>query len=634
MGGTPLMDTSKMRKGPGAMRRASHQVGELGEAKITPVLDDLGIIHGDVGWNGEIAFCCVIHNDRNPSASINVEKGAWYCHGCLEHGNLRQLIEAVQPDELDRIWDEYRLSEGTPVEWDATTKGHRMDLSDVDWVPIEPYEAAPSQSDEYDYVHKDGELWFQVVRREDPTTGKTFTQRRPDGKGGWSYNVPAQYRLLYRLPRVVKAIKEGQTIYICEGEKDVHALESVGAIATCNSGGSGKWMDHYTDEFNDADVVIVADRDKAGIRHALRVRDELEGVAKSIRIVGSAVGKDASDHVHNGFGLDDFVEAEWACDVTEIASNLFTSQDDRRRRFLSGEEIAAMTISETKWLSYPIVPDEAAMISFVGNLKAGKTTYLLGLVKALVNGDDFLSHPTTKTPVVYLTEQGWNIFRKQAPEGLLTRDFHGLSYLDNIGIEWPEFVELGVQKCLEVEARVLIIDTVGKFIQLAGDSSNSDGAVRDALQHVSLAQSHGIAVILSKHERKSGGSLETAAAGSYVFGAEADHIVRLTKEKNVGQHQRKLEVGGRFEGALGQFLCEYDPATRSISLLGDFEEEAIKDESVEDQLLALFAIGEVRPLTGDVYDRLPGTSRDAIRQALSRSDHFENVGHGEWRRIS
>ena len=255
-------------------------------------------------------------------------------------------------------------------------------------------------------------------------------------------------------------------------------------------------------------------------------------------------------------------------------------------------------------------------------------------MKALVNGDDFLSHPTTKTPVVYLTEQGWSIFRKQAPEGLLTKDFHGLSYLDNIGIKWPEFVELGVQKCLEVEAKILIIDTVGKFIQLAGDSSNSDGAVREALEHVSFAQSHGITVILSKHERKSGGSLETAAAGSYVFGAEADHIVRLTKEKNVGEHQRRLEVGGRFEDALGKYLCEYDPATRAISLLGDFDEHATKNETVEDQLLALFAVGEVRLLTGDVYERLAGTLPEAIRKALSRSNHFESLGHGEWKRIS
>ena len=37
---------------------------------------------------------------------------------------------------------------------------------------------------------------------------------------------------LYRLPEVVAAIKKGQTIYVVEGEKDVHALESVGAVAT------------------------------------------------------------------------------------------------------------------------------------------------------------------------------------------------------------------------------------------------------------------------------------------------------------------------------------------------------------------------------------------------------------------
>ena len=74
------MDTSKLKKGLDAMSLASYTVGELGEDKIVPLLDDLDIVHAGVGWNGEMPFCCVAHADRNPSASINVDKGAWYCY--------------------------------------------------------------------------------------------------------------------------------------------------------------------------------------------------------------------------------------------------------------------------------------------------------------------------------------------------------------------------------------------------------------------------------------------------------------------------------------------------------------------------------------------------------------------------
>ncbi len=46
---------------------------------------------------------------------------------------------------------------------------------------------------------------------------------------------------LYRLPEVVAAIEKGQTIYVVEGEKDVHALESVGAVATTAPMGASNW---------------------------------------------------------------------------------------------------------------------------------------------------------------------------------------------------------------------------------------------------------------------------------------------------------------------------------------------------------------------------------------------------------
>ena len=48
--------------------------------------------------------------------------------------------------------------------------------------------------------------------------------------------------LLYRLPEVIQAVKAGETVFICEGEKDVDRLRSLGLTATTNAGGpeSGK----------------------------------------------------------------------------------------------------------------------------------------------------------------------------------------------------------------------------------------------------------------------------------------------------------------------------------------------------------------------------------------------------------
>ena len=46
---------------------------------------------------------------------------------------------------------------------------------------------------------------------------------------------------------VIAAVEAGQTIWIAEGEKDVHALEAAGVVATCSPGGAGKWRDEYAE---------------------------------------------------------------------------------------------------------------------------------------------------------------------------------------------------------------------------------------------------------------------------------------------------------------------------------------------------------------------------------------------------
>lgn len=154
----------------------------------------------------------------------------------------------------------------------------------------------------YDYVDERGELLYQVCR----FAPKAFRQRRPDGRGGWTWRIKGVRQVLYRLPEVLAAVREGQTIYVVEGEKDVHAVEGAGAVGTCNSGGAGKWRDEFADTLTGAHVVIVADSDAPGLAHARQVRDSLNGRAASIQVVRAAHGKDAADHLAAGYTLDDF----------------------------------------------------------------------------------------------------------------------------------------------------------------------------------------------------------------------------------------------------------------------------------------------------------------------------------------
>ena len=67
----------------------------------------------------------------------------------------------------------------------------------------------------YDYTAEDGKLLFQVLR----TLGKQFPQRVPDAtrKTGWRWSLGETRRVLYRLPKIIEAVKDGHVIYVTEG---------------------------------------------------------------------------------------------------------------------------------------------------------------------------------------------------------------------------------------------------------------------------------------------------------------------------------------------------------------------------------------------------------------------------------
>ena len=157
----------------------------------------------------------------------------------------------------------------------------------------------------YVYTDEAGASLFEVGR----FPGKRFFQRRP-GRSDWKGGIKGVRRVIYRLPQVLAAVAAGETIYDVEGEKDVHALEAVGVVATCNPMGAGKWKQEYAEPFAGADVVVVQDRDDAGHQHARTVVASLERVGASVRLVEAAHGKDAADHLAAGLGVDDFVEVE------------------------------------------------------------------------------------------------------------------------------------------------------------------------------------------------------------------------------------------------------------------------------------------------------------------------------------
>jgi 5S rRNA maturation endonuclease (ribonuclease M5) len=107
----------------------------------------------------------------------------------------------------------------------------------------------------------------------------------------------------------VDRIGDAPIVYVVEGEKDVLALESAGVAATCSAMGAGKADKFDWTPLRGKTVIIVADKDEPGRKHASQVAELLGGTAVSVRIVEAAIGKDAADHVAGGKAPDEFVPA-------------------------------------------------------------------------------------------------------------------------------------------------------------------------------------------------------------------------------------------------------------------------------------------------------------------------------------
>lgn len=163
-----------------------------------------------------------------------------------------------------------------------------------------------------EYRYDDG----RAVRRSYDRAGKKrFTQ------SGNTQGVPQ----LYRLGRVRQAAAAGQTVYLVEGERDVHALESLGVVATTAPMGGGNLDRCDLSPLEDAQVVAVVDRDETGSRWAEVVRDRLPAA----HLVHAAEGKDAADHIAAGRGLEDFVAAK----VSQGGTPSRVSRDDAHAVF-------------------------------------------------------------------------------------------------------------------------------------------------------------------------------------------------------------------------------------------------------------------------------------------------------------
>jgi 5S rRNA maturation endonuclease (ribonuclease M5) len=373
----------------------------------------------------------------------------------------------------------------------------------------------------YDYTDADGKLLYQVLRM----SPKDFRQRRPDGNSDWIYNLKGVKRVLYRLPEVLEAVRNGQAIYVCEGEKDCDNLVKIGLTATTNSGGAEHWQPELSESLADASVVIIPDRDEPGKKHAAKVAGSLHGNAKSIKILelpdreGYKV-KDVSDWIMAGGTKEE---------LKRLANE--TSEYKPKEGYIGLVCIAEVEPETVEWLWFPYIP-LAKLTLLEGDPGIGKSWVSLAIATAVSQGKGLPNMESTEPAKVLLAsaEDGLGDTirpRLDAMSADVTK-IHAIKGSLDFGNSGLVILEAYIER---LKPALVIIDPLVAYIGAAVDIHRANETRAVMAKLADIAERHSVAILAIRHLTKGGtlkpiyrglGSIDLAAACRSILMAGCD----------------------------------------------------------------------------------------------------------------
>lgn len=334
----------------------------------------------------------------------------------------------------------------------------------------------------YPYTTDDGHVLYTVERWANP---KDF-RCRPG-------LPPAAQRVLYRSDALAWARERGASVWLVEGEKDADRLGELGLVSTTNVTGAGSWLPHYAEQLRGCHVTIVADNDPVGRQHARDVAASVATAAASVVTVVPRYGKDISELLDLGWGLD-------AVDPLP--------EDDG----LGLIGAANVTVKPVTWAWPGYLPMGKCTI-IEGDPGDGKSILTTDLVARWTSGAPMPDGSRHGGPWPCLMISAEDDFEDTVVPRLRAAgaDLSLVRLLDHGAIEGRPF---DVTRDVPALARIVIeagikVITLDPLMALLGDKTDShnDSAVRGALFPLfKLARDAGVAIVVVRHLNKGSGA--------------------------------------------------------------------------------------------------------------------------------
>jgi hypothetical protein len=177
--------------------------------------------------------------------------------------------------------------------------------------------------------------------------------------------------------------------------------------------------------------------------------------------------------------------------------------------------------------------------------KAGKTTLLAGLLRALETGGTFLDLPCIAAKSLVVSEESvrhWAARQKTLPIGphtrLVSRPFIGRPTPE----QWDELIRHAEAERAAGALDVLVVDPLATF--LPGRSDSDPGTLLDMLNPLRRLAEYGAAVFILHHPRKERSEEGSSARGSGALLGFVDIILEMTRHGRLSTDRYRRKITG------------------------------------------------------------------------------------------
>ena len=232
---------------------------------------------------------CPAHDDKQASLTVTKGRDSVLIH-CHANCSTENVLSAAGLKMSDLFYQEKR----TGSSWQSYIESREK----------KKIEAV------YNYVSINGSYAFTKVRMQAKKMiyGTLANERFTYGLGGRTRKELCAVYAPDGVQAINKAVSEGKPIFIPEGEKDADTLTKQGYTAF-SYGGVNDWAADMAQLCKGAVAYVLADNDEPGRRIANTIQSDLQGIAKSAKVivpVPDTPKADISDYFAAGHSKEEF----------------------------------------------------------------------------------------------------------------------------------------------------------------------------------------------------------------------------------------------------------------------------------------------------------------------------------------